>query len=245
MSTVYTVNVGANTNPDFLGLSGPIYPNGTFDYIPIPSRSKTRTTYRSIGLESAFRRMGISDKLDDGVHHCPEFETFTYGTYPTTRDNRNVSRLQDVRRRDWIFFVASLQRTRHEQMGSVFQDWIAEKRGMYFIGFFEITSVLKPETFDKRKNLEPFKGSPHFEWLRHIPEDQSYIFKGSRHSMLFPVAVPIRSDDIENLFQVERKPANLHETSYVNSHTRPAREVLDVNHLRKMVKQYVPFFSFV
>ena len=39
----FVVNIGINTSADCLGRSAPIYANGTFDYIPIPSGNNQRS----------------------------------------------------------------------------------------------------------------------------------------------------------------------------------------------------------
>jgi hypothetical protein len=185
--------------------------------------------------------MGMEYKLSLRVHNDPEFKTFTFGTFPESQGN--VSTLKEIRKGDYILFVASLQRNRHEKMGKQFQNWIADRRGMYFIGMFEIVGILTRESNELRTKAGqfPYKENPHFQWLVDNEENLSWIFKGSKRSMLFPIAVPIMRDDIHELFKVVPKKTKQSETAYVNSYTRSSREVFDIDYLKELVWKYVPY----
>ena len=236
----FTVNVGINTARDCLGKSAPIYANGTFDYIPIPRSDEEIVTYRLLGLTSTFERMRISNRLDEGVHNDPEFISFTYGDFPTTISR--VSNLQEIGRGDFLLFIASLIRTKHEQLGSHFEDWITLKRGMYLIGGFKIGGILTKngERLNPRAGKTKFSRNPHFEWLQDYPDDDSWIFKGSKKSALFPVAVPLRRKDVEELYEIRLPNSRQSETAQVNSYTRTAREVINVDYLREIVSEKCP-----
>lgn len=78
------INIGANTNAP--GFRGPVYPNGEFEYVPIPESKPTRAqarvpTYGDLDLDSS-----VPDDIQDTpVHLDPEFaeypwcERYTYG----------------------------------------------------------------------------------------------------------------------------------------------------------------------
>ncbi|MHA1389570.1 MAG: hypothetical protein ACTSR9_14155 [Candidatus Thorarchaeota archaeon] len=230
----FTVNVGINTSADCLGRSAPIYANGTFDYIPIPSDNEQDSTYDELGLTSAFERLNILHRIDDYTHHDPEFVSFTYGDFPT---KSRTSNLKDIERGDLILFIASLKRTKHERLGSSFQKWILPNRGMYLIGMFEVIGILTNdgERFRKKLGGTKFKKSPHYRRLEENKDDASWIFKGSNRSCLFPVAVPIRHSDLAKLYGIKPAKTNQTETAQINSYTRTAREIIDIDYLTEMV----------
>ena len=196
-------------------------------------------TYEDLGLTSSFERMNILHKIEDYAHHDPEFVSFTFGDFPT---RSRTSNLKEIAYGDLILFIASLKRTRHEQLGSTFQKWILPERGMYLIGLFEIIGILTKdgERFRKKLGLSKYKKNPHFRRLEENEEDASWIFKGSSKSGLFPVAVPIQRQDLVNLFNIKLEKTNQTETAQVSSHTRTAREIMDVDYLRGIIQRLNP-----
>ena len=71
------------------GIHGPLFHDGSFEYIPIPDRFRgngvdSRTCGNSLGrygrpLIDYFPEARRKTMLDQSVHFDPEFETFTYG----------------------------------------------------------------------------------------------------------------------------------------------------------------------
>jgi len=235
----FVVNVGINTSADCLGRSAPIYANGSFDYIPIPSENEQNPTYDDLRLTSVFERMNIPHRIDENVHHDPEFVTYTYGDFPT---GSRTSNLKDMSSGDLLFFIASLKRTRHERLGSNFQKWITPERGMYLIGVFDVIGILTKdgELFRKKLGKAAYKKNQHYRRFLDYDDDESWIFKGSNRSCLFPVAVPIRRHDLVELFDIEPTRTNQTETAQVNSYTRTAREIMDIEYLARIVKNRIP-----
>jgi hypothetical protein len=235
----FTVNIGINTSTKPIRRSAPIYPNGTFDYVPIPWDSGI--TYEEIGLTSAFFRIGIEDKLDQGVHHDPEFIGFTYGTRP--EDWGNVANLKKVEKGDFIVFFGSLECTEHELMGDSFPEWIANPRGMYLMGLFEVEGILTRdgEKFESKLGRKSYASNPHFDYFEQDSDDTSWIFKGSSKSCLLPVAVPVTRVEFEELFdQPLPKKSNQSETALVSSYMRTAREVANIPYLIDLISKYSP-----
>jgi hypothetical protein len=234
----FTVNIGVNTATEPIRRSGPIYPNGTFDYVPIPGDSGI--TYDEIGLASAFRRMGIEDRLGNGVHHDPEFIGFTYGTHP--EEWPNVANLKQIERGDLLVFFGSLESTSHELLGESFPKWITDSRGMYLMGLFEVNGILTRdgERFEKTQGTKAYSSNAHFEYFEHNPEDTSWIFKGSPKSCLLPVAVPVRRNEFETLFDHSLpKKSKQSETALVSSYMRTARQVVNVPYLITLISSKI------
>ncbi len=235
----FTVNIGINTTTKPIRRSGPIYSNGTFNYVPIPLDSGI--SYEEIGLSSAFTRMGIEDKLGHGVHYDPEFIGFTYGTHP--EDWPNVANLKQIERGDLLVFFGSLERTTHELLGESFPSWIADTRGMYLMGLFEVDGILTRagERLESKLGKNAYRSNPHFDYFVQDPEDTSWIFKGSPKSSLFPMAVPVKRTEFEKLFdQPLPKKSKQSETALVSSYMRTARQVVDVPYLITLVSKYCP-----
>ena len=232
---IFFTNVGINKGSKLFKTSSPIYSNGSFDFIPIPTdRIENRHTYRELGFESAFRRMNRVDKLDLHAHNDPEFRTFTFGTFP--EHNSNVSNLKNIELGDLLFFIASLQPTYHEKLPNQFPDWITSPRGMYLIGFFHIIGNLSEESQIGNLDEDEYKENEHFG-----EEIDGWIFKGSKHSSLFPVPVPIFPEDIQFLTQEECEIKQTQtDTGFVNSKTRTSREIPNIIYLINLINKYCP-----
>jgi hypothetical protein len=235
----FTVNVGINTTPEALGRSAPIYPNGTFNYVPIPTDDENTPTYEELGFTSTFERMRIEDRLKVNVHHDPEFVTFTFGDFPT---RSRTSHLKDMEYGDLLLFIASLKQTKHKVIGSTFQKWIIPNRGMYLIGMFEVIGILTKdgEQFSKKLGRNAYKKNPHYKRFQENESEESWIFKGSNRSTLFPIAVPLFRTDLRKMFGIRLAKTNQTETAQVNSYTRTAREVADIAYLSKIIRKRCP-----
>lgn len=133
---LYVVNVGANVgDASRRGLRSPIFPDGTFEFIPIkehrdfanfggiPRYCDLPTYTRRAESLAAYvpKRVALYR-----VHLDPEFSTFTYGDILSPR----ASNLRDVTERDQVWFLARLWN--HNGPG-----W-EQGSGFYFIGLFEV-----------------------------------------------------------------------------------------------------------
>jgi hypothetical protein len=183
--------------------------------------------------------MNILHRIDDNAHHDPEFASFTFGDFPT---RPRTSNLKNIEFGDLLLFIASLKRTKHERLGFSFQKWIFRSRGMYLIGMFEIIGILAKDGERLRKKLgrSKYKMNPHYRRLEENEEGGSWIFKGSNRSCLFPVAVPVGRHDLAELFSIDPARTSQTETAQVSSYTRTAREITNIKHLKRMVRELVP-----
>ena len=111
---LYVVNVGVNTaDASKRGLRSPVFPDGTFEFIPIKEESRFS---RAQGIPSygdlpswTGRARSLADFLPDRVrgyraHADPEFETFTYGDILSGR----AANLAGVGPSDQLWFLARL-----------------------------------------------------------------------------------------------------------------------------------------
>ncbi|WP_134668872.1 Nmad3 family putative nucleotide modification protein [Halorussus marinus] len=134
MPRAVAINVGANTNAP--GRRGPIYPDGSFEFVPIPESEPVREsasvpTYADLDLDADVPE----DALDEPVHLDPEFaeypecEAYTYGD-PHGVKARPLSELSAG---DYVFFYATLT-----ARGDPDRGWIAPDWGAYLVGQFRL-----------------------------------------------------------------------------------------------------------
>jgi len=160
MPRAVAVNVGANTNAP--GVRGPIYPDGSFEFVPIPESEPVREsaavpTYADLNLDTDVPE----DALDEPVHLDPEFaeypacEAYTYG------DPHGVKArpLSELAAGDCVFFYATLT-TR----GAPDREWIAPDWGAYIVGQFRLAR-------------DPVSG----EAFADLPADERAAFASNAH----------------------------------------------------------------
>lgn len=164
------VRVGIDTGSG--GIHGPLFQDGTFEYIPIPDGfGVDERTYSSVlgrhgrPLIEYFPRSRQRRMATQSVHLDPEFDTFTYGD-PTSPK----SGLRALETGDMLVFYCGLEGW----------DFHCEP-ALYIMGYFEVAAagraiefsseelsrhfgynfhVRHPQIFDRqRKNLVLVKGS--------------------------------------------------------------------------------------
>lgn len=167
--TAVLAGVGADTTN--VGALAPLYPDGRFEYVPIPEKTRATSEVRSFGTWQLRYRDGIAADLTtrirpqpihDGdrsvtgadleswpVHHDPNFETMTYGEHRAGY----VSRLAALEPGDAIGFYAGLA------------DSATERAHRYLIGYFTVAAVdvVGPETprEERERVLEAHAANAH------------------------------------------------------------------------------------
>lgn len=114
------------------GTLGPLFPDGGFEYVPIPETAQYVGS-RSVYFRDLPARHGgtlaqyVPAKYRNAAaHYDPEFETFTYGD-PTRNKRSQLRRLDDG---DLLVFYAGLQLV----------DSLASRK-LYIIGYFTVESA--------------------------------------------------------------------------------------------------------
>lgn len=193
MPAAVAINVAANTS--LPGVRGPIYPDGSFTYLPIPEREPTAATvptYGDLTAELALPFDLPSDLHDRRVHLDPAFaeyprcEAYTYG------DEHGVKAgpISTLTEGDHLLFYATL--TTH---GEPVRAWIPDDWGAYLIGAFRVAEVLTGEQF---RALDPtdrerFAGNAH---VKRTAFDARVLVRGAPEgSGLFDRAVPLSAPD--------------------------------------------------
>ncbi len=193
------INVAANTNEP--GFRGPIYPDGSFEYVPIPETEPTAEpvpTYGDLDLTT-----DVEAVADRPVHLDPLFPEMG-GPVPADRylygDDYGVKArpLAELSAGDHAFFYATLTTT--DESGSPaasaadHPDWVGPEWGAYLVGHFELAR--DPVTGEEYRELPPderavFAGNAH---VRRDPFDARVLLLGDPEgSELYETAVPLSS----------------------------------------------------
>lgn len=176
------LRVGIDTGSG--GIHGPLFKNGTFEYIPIPDRfGKDERTYGNTTgkygkkLVEYFPEARKATVANQAIHFDPEFVTFTYGD-PTPPK----AGLRRLRSGDMLIFYCGLE-------GWNFKSWPA----LYLMGYFEVSAAGKASDFSVNE-LESLFGENYHVKHRDIYERQKrdlVLVKGSSQSRLLNKAVCI------------------------------------------------------
>ena len=227
---IFLANVGANSSHRF---SSPIFPDGTFEFIPIPEdrdlpgphavRYKDLRSFNQPGpdlLEYVPKRL-----WDWPCHNDPEFETFTYGdNCETSPRGASLKRLEPG---DFLFFLARLQQR------AVDASYTAH--GFYLIGFLEIAETLREvRSRPTDDTLRRFSANAHIRRGLSDPQlwDRFWVFRGSNRSRRFQKAVPIARELADRAFTSAdgspwRWDGARTELQVIGSYTRSCRCVVD------------------
>jgi hypothetical protein len=179
---VAMVRIGIDTGSG--GIHGPLFQDGTFEYIPIPDGfGKDERTYGNTTgrhgkkLVEYFPETRQAKFVNQAIHFDPEFNTYTYGD-PTSPK----AGLRHLQQGDMLIFYFGLG-------GWDFTSWPA----LYLMGYFEILAAGKASEFSSTELETLFSENYHVRH-RDIYEHQKrdlVLVKGSSESRLLKKAVCI------------------------------------------------------
>ncbi len=190
MPRAVALNVAANTNQP--GVRGPIFPDGRFEYLPIPEPEPTNQpvpTYADI--DPSVELPDGAEKLP--VHLDPEFAEYPYCERYTYGDPFGVKArpLLELERDEYVFFYATLS-----SAGKPARDWIPPRWGAYIIGHFRLAR--DPITGEEFSKLDP-DGRAVFENNAHLKReefDAKVLLEGKiEESRLYETAIPLSCPD--------------------------------------------------
>jgi hypothetical protein len=182
------LNVGANTN--LPGVRGPIYPDGRFEYLPIPEREPTRRPVPTYADLDAHLRFDVPGRFHDvPVHLDPSFVGYPCCSAYTYGDEHGVKAgpLSGLAPGDLLFFYATLDAHGDREGGA---DWIVPDWGAYLIGEFRVERVVTGETYETLPagERERFATNAH---VKRDPFDAKVLVAGDDRSTLYDRAVPL------------------------------------------------------
>jgi hypothetical protein len=179
---VVLLRIGIDTGSG--GIHGPLFADGTFEYIPIPDGQAVdeRTYGNTLGRHKRMlidyfpesRRVRMADQP---MHVDPEFETFTYGD-PTSPK----AGLRHLQPGDLLVFYCGLQ------------GWgFASDPALYMMGFFEVERAGRATEFTKTELEHMFSRNFH---VRHRQvfqrqKESLVLVKGTANSRLLEKAIQI------------------------------------------------------
>lgn len=189
---IFIINVGVNASHG--NLRSPIFTDGTFEFVPIPESTNSKRGCQECTLLPRYRDL-FREKLqylprrshDLRAHNDPEFETFTYGDYPTTIPR--ASNLRRIRKGDYLFFLARMIEWKKGSFSGA--------AGFYLAGFLEIENIAKEITARPADSIyQEIRNNVHMKRAEWDPVwyDGFWIFKGSKRSKRFRRAVPFTRD---------------------------------------------------
>ena len=174
------VRVGIDTGSG--GIHGPLFRDGSFEYIPIPDGFgiDQRTYGNTMGrhgrcLIDYFPKPRQAKMMDQSIHFDPEFTTFTYGD--PTRPKAGLRRLQAG---DMLVFYCGLE------------GWgFKSKPALYLIGYFEVSAAGKAVSFGPDDLRDLFSENFHVRHpsIHNKQVDDLVLVKGSSSSRLLNKAV--------------------------------------------------------
>ncbi len=195
MSNALLLRVGIDSGCG--GTLGPIFPDGTFEYVPIPESSQYLSP-RSLYFRDLPARHGgmlaqyVPAKYREAAaHYDPEFETFTYGD-PTRNKRAQLLRLDDG---DLLVFYAGL---------SPVESRAASR--LYIIGYFTVASVESISAANSwpPPNFSHLLGNAHLR--RNRPDDGLVVVCGhARASRLLDRAIAISDEAQTATTEVENR----------------------------------------
>ena len=168
------------------GILGPLFQDGTFEYVPIPDGFglDSRTYSNVMGchgrpLIDYFPASRQAAMQHQAMHVDPEFISFTYGD-----PGRNKSGLRHLNAGDMLIFYCGLT------------GWdCSEKSRLYLIGYFEVTAAGRTDDFSSHQLQRLFGKNFH---VRHqqvlkAQHDDLVLVKGGPKSRLLHRALPMSS----------------------------------------------------
>jgi len=180
---VVLLRVGIDTGSG--GILGPLFGDGSFEYVPIPDRRgiDKRTYGNTRGMHGRrmidyFPKGRRGTMSGQSIHFDPEFRTFTYGD-PTTPK----ASLKGLDEGSLLVFYAGLK------------GWdFACRPALYIIGYFEVSHAGLATSFT-RAELRPFRNNFHVTHASVFREQKQdlVLVKGGTGSRLLEKAVKISS----------------------------------------------------
>ena len=161
---------------------GPIFANGTFEYIPLSENEQTneQKTYRNtIGRHGHPLSKDIPSVIGDRtMHYDPEFETFTYGDPTAKRDY-----LLKLQRGDLLVFYAGLTPFENDEYDEA----------LYIIGYFTVENVVDFNGLSELEMEEMYQVYPNNAHLKRkdYPEDLVLVVGSKSKSQLLDKAILI------------------------------------------------------
>lgn len=171
------------------GALGPIFEDGTFEYIPIPEKSaktkETRTYKNTLGIRGEPLSTYLPKEIKNEIMHFdPEFDSFTYGD-PTSKRNTLLKLNKD----DLLIFYAGLTPYENDEY----------PKGLYVIGYFTVENVINFCELPDEEVEECFRLYPNNAHLkrRYDSKKEMRAITGDRYGLIIVVGNKRKSKLLE------------------------------------------------
>lgn len=133
-----------------LGVVGPIFPDGSFEFIPIDNVYGIKThSYKDFPARNDRYGRTLADFIpscfsNQSAHFDPDFENYTYGQPVAEYPRSKV--LEKIEKGDIVFFVCSLapyDSRIYKDRDVLLQNFQRGKKNKYVIGFFTVKGVAR------------------------------------------------------------------------------------------------------
>ena len=179
---VAMLRIGIDTGSG--GIHGPLFHDGSFDYIPIPDDDDidertygNTTSLKERNLVEYFPESRRVTMANRSIHFDPEFATFSYGD-PTSPK----AGLRHLEKGDMLIFYCGLKGWDHRS-----------EPALYLMGYFEVLVAGKPAKFGNQETHRLFKNNFHVRHQQVFKQQRAelVLVKGSKRSRLLKKAVCI------------------------------------------------------
>ena len=204
------INVGANTNEP--GFRGPVWPDGRFEYVPIPESEPTTERVPTYGdLDSHLDCPIPASVHETPVHLDPEFPEYPFCERYTYGDDSGVKAgpLLELTAGDYVFFYATLSVTGvgeadpEQSIATEGRDdsWLPPEWGAFIIGQFRLaTDPLTGSAYESQygagsasETSDPFANNAH---VKRDPFDGRVLLRGDpAESGLYETVVPLSTPE--------------------------------------------------
>jgi hypothetical protein len=179
------INVGANTNEP--GFRGPVRPDGTFEYIPIPESEPAINPPTYGDLAPHLDTSIPAGLLETPVHLDPTFSEYPLCDRYTYGDEHGIKAgpLSTLTEGDYVFFYATLS-------VEAAADWLPPAWGAFIIGQFRLArDALTGEEYAAldAEDAAPFETNAHVR--RETTDSRVYLLGDSAASSLYDRALPL------------------------------------------------------
>lgn len=212
------------------GSLGPIFDDGSFEYIPIPERCATleNKTYAHLrGRNYRSLTDFVPIKLHNSIPHIdPEFKTFTYGD-PTPNKSRQLARLLPG---DLLVFYAGLEP----------KNRIDNIPRLFIIGYFTVKQVYNFNEIPKAKHASTFRKVNNNAHAKRTYSDEGLVIvEGeSRNSKLLSKGIPL--GDSRNFALHDLIPILGYEGSLLRAIGHWIDDERHIQHVKRWLKSGAP-----
>lgn len=177
------INIGANSQ--LPGVRGRLWPDGSFEYLPIPEREPVDAavpTYRDLGCAVPDELLDEPVHLDPSFAEYPRCDDYTYGDEHPVK----AGPISSLSAGDYLWFYATLEPVEGGP------PWAPPDWGAYLIGQFELAvDPLEPDDIEAASPEIRSRCRSNAHFRRQQPDARVVALGAPDRSGLFETALPL------------------------------------------------------